>query len=262
MNYIKYLENKNLSKITINIYLKNINKFIEYLNNSKISKTKFVSFLRIESKKLSANSIRLLYSSILSYLKYKKMWKMYNEFKDIKLPKIILYNRTIISLKEFENIKENIKLNSWYEKRNWIIFSFLFFTGIRGFEINQIKKDNIIENKIKIIGKGNKERYVFIPNYLNNILNNWKFNHININKNNKQLTHKQLNIIVKNIGIKYFSKNISCHSLRRSFATNLLRKNIDIKTVSTFMGHSNINTTSRYLYLSTDEMIEKIKSIF
>lgn len=262
MNYEKYLKNKNLSNKTIDTYKKNVVKYLTYLKDKNITKSNFVKFLNHENKKLSANTVRLLYSSVLSYLKYKKMWKLYNEFQDIKLPKIVVYNRTTISLDEYNNVKDKIILSTWYNKRDWIIFSFLFLTGIRGFEINQIEKKKIIDNKIKIVGKNNKERFVFIPEYLNSLLNNWKYNCLNINKSKKKLTHKQLNIIVKRIGIKYFEKNISCHSLRRSYATNLLRKNVDIKTVSTFLGHSNINTTSRYLYLSTDEMIDKLKTVF
>lgn len=52
------------------------------------------------------------------------------------------------------------------------------------------------------------------------------------------------------------------HDLRRSYATNLLRKGIDLKTVAELLGHSNINTTSKYIHLSENELVQKIKKIF
>ena len=262
MNYLTYLKNKNLSKITIKIYLKNSNKWLDFLNNRSATKTLFSKFIKMHLKKLSSNSIRLLYSSILSFLKYQKKWKLVNECKDIKLPTCVQYNKTVITLEEYSSINIDILNETWMNYRDWLIFSFLFFTGIRACELNQIKKSNIINNKLLISGKSNKTRIIFIPDLLNKLLKAWKNDYINVSKKNKKLTHKQLNIIIKRIGMKYFSKNISCHSLRRSYATNLLRKNVDIKTVSTFLGHSNINTTSRYIQLTTDEMVEKIKSVF
>lgn len=261
MKYSTYLKNKNLSKTTINIYLKNYEKWLSFLKDNNPTKRLFVCFLN-KNKHLSANSVRLLYSSILQSLKFERRWKLLNEFKDIKLPNLVQYNKTIINWDEYENIKNKIEINNWHDKRNWLIFSFMFLTGIRGSELNQIRKNKIVNNCINIIGKGNKERIIFIPKYILGLLKDWKLNKINISKSKLSLTHKQLNLIIARIGMTYFNKKISSHSLRRSYATNLLRKNIDIKTISKLMGHSNINTTSRYIQLTNDEILSKIESIF
>ena len=263
MKYLTYLKNKNLSKNTINCYLKYSKIWINYLNDRKPNKSLFVKFLNQYRKTHSNNSTKLLYSSILSFIKFKKMHKLYFECNDIRLPSTSLKNKTIIDLNEFNKIKSSLtNISKWYEKRNWIIFVFLFTTGLRANELNQINKKNIHYNRIKIIGKGQKEREIFLNEYLISLLNTWKANRINISKQNKLLSYKQINCIIKCVSFKYFKKNINPHDLRRSFATNLLRNHVDLKTISYLLGHSNINTTSRYIFLTVDEIHKNIKNIF
>ena len=262
MTYLTYLKNKNLSKNTIEVYYKNSKLWLDFLSNNKPNKRLFVKFINDYAKNHSANTVRLMYSSVLSYMKYIKNWKLYNEFQDIKLPVVQMSNKTTISLQEYNTAKERVNLNKWFDRRNWLVFSFMFFTGIRGSEIKQINKSKIINNQLEITGKGNKTRIIFIPNYLMDLLKNWRSNKINIARNGKQLTYKQLNVIIKKVGKEIFNKSISSHSLRRSYATNLLRNNIDLKTVSKLLGHSNINTTSRYIFLTNDEIVEKIQKLF
>ena len=232
MKYKTYLRNKNLSKSTINTYLKQKNNWENYLSDRNPNKRIFVQYINKYTNNYSPNTTKLVYSSILSFFKFQKKWKLYNECKDIRLPSIIQMNKITITIDEYDNNKNYIKQTNWYEKRDWLIFSFLFSTGIRVNEINQINKKNIKNSQLKIIGKGNKTRIIYISKNLQYLLDDWRANRINISKKNKVITNKQINIIIKKIGIDYFNKNISAHSLRRSYATNLLRKKVDIKTVS------------------------------
>lgn len=263
MKYTTYLKNKNLSKLTINTYIRNANKWEIYLNSRKSSKKLFVNYINKYQKNHMPNSTRLIYSSILSYIKFQKKWKLYNEFKDIRLPSSTQLNKTTISLKEFNELR-GVKTieKDWYKSRDWLIFTFLLTTGIRISELTQVNKKNIKNNCLTINGKGNKERIIYICDYLQILLRNWKANRINISKQNKQITNKQANIIIKKIGKMLFDKEITPHSLRRSYATNLLRGGVDIKTVSKMLGHTNINTTSRYIHFSSEELIDNIKHIF
>lgn len=262
MKYISYLKNKNLSKNTINIYLKEYKKWKLYLNEKKPNKTLFVKYIKNYSKNHQPNSIRLIYFSILSIFKYEKNWKLVNQCKDIKLPKTQLHNKCIISFEEYNKLKINIKPKTKLEKRNWLIFSFLFLTGIRVSELLEVNKNKIYDNnKLNIKGKGQKTRVIFLSNYLLELLNNWKPNKIAINDRNKIISIKQINTIVKKIGKKYFDKNISPHSLRRSYATNLLRNNANIEVVRKTLGHTNINTTARYLHYNDDDIAKEINSI-
>lgn len=262
MKYITYLKNKNLSKETIRIYLIYSDKWLMYLDGRKPTKTLFVKYINQLSKTHKPNSIKLQYASILSYIKYQKNWKLYMDFQDIKLPKQDHINREIISVEEFNYLKKKIKIKTWHQKRNWVVFCFLFTTGIRISELMTINLNEINQNKIEIKCKGSLHRTVFISDYLNEILKLNKRGKLCTSKKGKSLSHNQIIKIIRKIGIDYLNKNITPHTLRRSYATNLLRKNIDIKTVSKLMGHKNINTTSKYIYLTENEMFEKIKYIF
>lgn len=262
MKYITYLKNKNLSKNTIKTYLNQKINWETYLEGKKPTKKLFVNYIKKHTNNFSPNTTKLVYSSVLSFLKFQKNWKLYNDCKDIRMPSIVLEYKITINLKEYNECKNSIILSSWYEQRNWLIFSFLFYTGIRVSELRQINKKNIIDNQIKIQGKGSKTRNIYIFEYLEFLLKNWRSNKININKRNKQITEKQVNLIIKKIGEDYFNKKITPHSLRRSYGTNLLREEVDIKTVSVLLGHSNINTTSRYIHFTDDEIKNKIRSVF
>lgn len=262
MKYKNYLKNKNLSKLTIDIYCKNEIKWLEYLDKRNPTKKLLVAYINKYQKSHKPNSVRLLYATVLSYLKFQKKWKLYNEALDIKLPSQILVNKVIISIDEYNITRKNIVLNKWYIKRNWLIFSLFFMSGIRINEITQINKKQIKDNKIYIKCKGNKYRTIFINDYIMDLLSEWKYSRLNISKKGTKISNKQILIIIKNIGWEYFKKDITPHSLRRSFATNLIRSKIDIKVVSNLLGHANINTTARYIHLTEDEIIDSIKNIF
>lgn len=262
MKYSNYLKNKNLSKNTITIYLNQYKKWYEYLGEKIPNKTLFLKYINNFAKNHKPNSVRLVFSSILSIFKFEKRWKLINQCKDIKLPKIQINNKTIISLEEFNIVKNSINTKDKLEKRNWLIFSFLFLTGARVSELLEFNKNKIYDdNRLVIKGKGNKSRVIFITNYLNDLLRKWKANKIAINNKNKLITIKQINYIIKEFGKNYFNKTITPHSLRRSFATNLLKNNANIEIVRKTLGHSNINTTARYLQFNDDEILLEIKKI-
>lgn len=263
MNYKNYLKNKNLSENTIRIYLLYISKFQQYLNGRKITKRIVSNYIRfLNNKGNSTNTILLYYSVILSYLKFLKLNKLREECKEIKLPSKQRIFRKIISLDEFDCIKNNINISNWYMKRNFLIFVFCFTTGIRIGEIDCIRKNLIIDNKLKIKGKGNKTRIIYIPEYTLNLLKEWKYNSINIKRNKKKLTYKQLNKIIQNTTFKLFGKKYLPHDLRRSYATNLLKKGVNIKVISDLLGHESISTTSKYFYLSENEIVDELRKIF
>lgn len=255
--YNEYLINKNLSDKTIKTYNENIYKFLK--SNHKLNIESISIFIREYEKNHSANSTRLMLCSIRSYLKYLKLFDLERKCAEIKLPTIVWINRNIISIDEFNKI--NLADKKFFTRRNWIIFSILLFTGIRLSELKQIKFDNIDSEFIEIKGKGKKWRTIYIPNRLIDLLNEnkdiiYKWNTV------EKLSNNQIYKIIKSIGYKYFNKNISPHSLRRSYATNLINKNVNIKIISNLLGHSNIETTSRYLYISLQDIRNKLENVF
>lgn len=263
MKYINYLKNKNLSHNTISIYqyvYKQWNKFIKDKNPTK---TLFVSYIKQYSKTHQARSTRLHYAAIISIFKFEKRWKLINHCKDVKLPQVEYASKTVLSFEEFNKVKESIEVQkNWIDKRNWIIYTILFQTGIRISEINQIKKSSIDNNVLVIKGKGNKTRKIYISEYLQNLLSTWKSNKIAITRSNKNLSTKQINKIIKKMSFLLFDKHLTPHDLRRSFATTLAKNKTDLEIIRKVMGHSNISTTIRYTQYNDDDIYYQIKRVF
>lgn len=262
MKYKTYLQNKNLSTNTINIYFKNYEIWKKFLNKNNPSKKIFIKFIKKYEVDHKPASVNLMYHSILSIFKFEKRWKLLNECRDIKLPKQEVTLQKILPLSKFEYLKNKIKLNNWYQQRNWLIFCFMFFTGIRVSELFNINTKSINNQTLLVYGKGKKTRLVYINDYLQQLLNNWKNKRIPVSKKGKLLTYKQVNNIVKKLSNHNLNINLSPHSLRRSYATNLIKNNINLEIVRKTLGHSSINTTSRYIQYTDEEILAEIKNCY
>ena len=143
----------------------------------------------------------------------------------------------------------------------WLILAFC--SGLRVDEIAKLRIENTYpnEHKLKILRKGNKERYTILPDIVTKFLRLYcKEQHI-INKQGYLFTshyNHETHINSKSI-INYFStlkvaydldKNISFHTLRHSFATYYLMNGGNIITLKSMLGHSHLDTTNIYLHIA------------
>ena len=153
-------------------------------------------------------------------------------------------------------------------QRNTLILETLYATGIRVGELVNIKVNDInkYEKSIKILGKGKKERIVFYGSFCEDALNLYlksgyqKLNkkhseYLFINKNGSKLSERYIRVIiddaVRKCNIEY---HISPHTLRHTFATDLLNAGADLMSVKELLGHSSINTTSIYTHVTTEQL--------
>lgn len=162
---------------------------------------------------------------------------------------------TIISKQQFVKIVNDEK---YLKHKCWLLLGFC--CGLRVSEVARIKVEDISvsNSKLKVLGKGNKERYTLLPNIVikalrvycikNNIRNGYIFKGLN---NKPFMNEKTI--------INYFSvikdlynldSNISFHSLRHSFATYYLSSGGSLLKLQSMLGHTNLNTTTIYLHLS------------
>ena len=256
--YHKYLYNRNLSENTIKAYIHWKNKFIEFSKN-RITIDKFCHFLKSYELNHSPNSTRLVFSSIINYLKFINS-KLLKDAKKYKLPKVQDFPKKILSIKLVISLLNSLD-NNFYSNRLNIWIKLLFFTGIRASELNNLSKKNVINNKLLIKGKGNKLRYVFINNELKNLINKWPYEYFAVNKYGKKISNKQIRQVIREFGNKNNLK-IHPHMLRRTFCTELIKSGCNLKTVQKLMGHSNIAVTSRYIEISEDEMFKEYSKAF
>ena len=252
--YNEFLGN-NFTNI-LNIDMNIVNNYMKYLYDRKITKSSI-------SRKLS--SIRGLYN----YLVREDIIKE-NHFNKIQNPKRELYLPKFLKDEELDKIFSACNSNNPTEERDTLIIELLYATGVRVSELVNIKiKDiNREEKLIKVLGKGNKERMVIYNNHTKKALDTYLkdgYNYFNkksseyliLNKNGNKLSERYIReIINKKVSQASLDIKISPHTLRHTFATDILENGADLMTVKELLGHESLNTTSIYTHI-TNEQIKK-----
>lgn len=254
IEYNEFLGN-NFTNI-LNIDMNIVNNYMKYLYDRKITKSSI-------SRKLS--SIRGLYN----YLVREDIIKE-NHFNKIQNPKRELYLPKFLKDEELDKIFSVCNSNNPTEERDTLIIELLYATGVRVSELVNIKiKDiNREEKLIKVLGKGNKERMVIYNNHTKKALDIYLkdgYNYFNkksseyliLNKNGNKLSERYIReIINKKVSQASLDIKISPHTLRHTFATDILENGADLMTVKELLGHESLNTTSIYTHI-TNEQIKK-----
>lgn len=276
-DFLSYLDyEKNYSKDTISSYHKDLSEYISYLNdlNKNILNIKYndikgyLEFLNSKqnnnatiSRKIS--SLRSFYRFLVSEGKLEN-----NPFLSVKLPKKEKKLPRFFNYSELEEMFEIPDLNTPLGQRDRLILELLYATGVRVSELVNIKVADIKNKEIKILGKGNKERYVEFGEYADEILklylnsgylklNQKSSEYLFLNKNYTKLTDRGVRFLLDKI-IKQTSinKNISPHMIRHSFATHLLNEGCDLLSVQQLLGHESLTATSIYTHITTDRIKE------
>lgn len=281
-NYIdKFIEElrceKHYSELTVKGYLKDLNMFLEYLNENNIKNYKSVDYQCIRlyinylyKLKYNNKTISRHISSLRSFFKYLKVNKAINNNPmtlvsnpklDKKLPKYLNFEDVEKLLNAFDN-------NNYIGLRNSLILEMLYSTGIRVGEIVNIKLKDIsmLDKSIKITGKGNKQRIVYygtkcsklLKLYLKKsypILNSNSSNYLLLSKTGKKINDREIRTIIDNATkIAGINMKISPHVLRHTFATHMLNEGADLRSVQELLGHENLSTTQIYTHLTNDKI--------
>ena len=169
----------------------------------------------------------------------------------------------------------------WQHKRDVAIIYFLYSSGMRVSELLGLKYENYpFQDRIKIKGKGNKDRYIAIlpivkkkiKDYMETLINS---EDVKIDNNHnlflkksydklKPMTSRDVQRMIKKFRDIYpFSLPVSTtpHSFRHSFATHLMQNGIDIRKIQELLGHTSLNTTQGYLNLSDEFLKQKYDEI-
>lgn len=221
-------------------------------------------------KGLSRNSISRKLSAIRSFYQYlgNEGKVTENYFKEISNP------RKKDSLPKYAKDNDLEKLFACFDKesalgqRNALILEMLYATGLRIGELVRIKVSDIhsYNRSIKVLGKGKKERVVFFGGYcedalelyLNdgrNKLNKKNCEYLFLNKNGGRLSDRYIRKMIDDAVLKCeIDYHISPHTLRHTFATDMLNAGADLMTVKDLLGHSSINTTGIYTHVSNEQL--------
>lgn len=280
-NYLK-LE-RGLSNNSIKSYEYDLILFKKFLIANKINDTplnckpetiknylyKSFSDKKSISQARSISAIKSFFNYLIfeGYIKDSPISNIESPKQEKKLPKVL-------TEEEIKKLINSIDLNHDFGQRNKTIIEILYGTGIRVSELINLKLSNIFfkENIIKVIGKGNKERFVPLGEiasnemkiYINN-RNRLKIDSkssdiLFLNRYGRGLTRSMIFKIIsdasKRVGL---DKKISPHTLRHSFATHLIKNGADLRTIQLILGHESITTTEIYTHLDTLHLEEVLK---
>lgn len=277
--FIEYLKvEKRYSEDTITNYNLDLDLFLKFLKANKINKFKETDydFLRrylvylSNDKKYSNKTIARHISSLHTFYDFlldegaidsNPMNLINAPKKEIRLP-------VYLNINELEELYECIDTKKRVGKRDILIIELFYSTGIRLSELVNIKLKDIDfkEKKIKILGKGSKERYVLYGDicskYLDDYMNNTrKFyqktpsEYLLLNQRGSKLTASGIEFIINKIlRQSNINTKLTPHVLRHTFATHMLNDGADLMTVKELLGHSNLSTTGIYMHVSKEHL--------
>lgn len=274
--FLNYIKNKNYSNYTIDSYNKDLDNFYVYLNqnNTDIKKVNY-KFLRgyltvLYDKKYSKKTIARNISTLKSFFKYLKKENIIesNPMNLIKTPKIDKKLPKFLNYDDLEKILSIPDTTTFLGKRNALILELLYSTGVRVSELVNIKLNDIdlSEEKILILGKGNKERYVLFGSkakekmldYLKEKTDDSPY--LIVNRYGNKITDRGIRKILDSIILDAsLSYKISPHTLRHTFATHMLDSGADIEIVKELLGHESLSTTQIYTHV-TSESLKRVYS--
>lgn len=296
-NFLQYLElDKGRSKKTISSYRLSLNKFFNFarLDSIKSKRAKQVEPQditldlikryrlhmnraeennNIELKKITQNHHIIVLRSFLKYLAKNDIKTLPPE--KIELAKIPDRQVNFLEAEEVEQLLNFNTGDNLRRLRDKAILELLFSTGLRVSELAGLKRTdvNLKKDEFSVRGKGGKIRPVFtsgrareaIKAYLGRRADPEPAMFVSIPKNKTaptQLTPRSIERMIKKYAVRAgITKKITPHTLRHSFATDLLINGADIRSVQAMLGHSSITTTQIYTHI-TNRQLQEVHEAF
>jgi site-specific recombinase XerD len=274
--FITDLETKNMSINTLGGYTKDL-RLIQRHTEDRINRPMTLRDFTTESieefliylqtvKKYQAVSVNRHLNTYRSFTKFcvKKGYASSRVTDPIENRKCKQKERCFLTSDEVDMLLKNIK-----HPHILACVQTLYFTGLRINECLSLALDDVdfANKRIHVRnGKGNKERVVpindkleiILQDYLTNVregTGNFFFSLKKTNSLSAQYVNRELNKVTKELGWK---KHVTAHVLRHSFATNLVSSKVNIVAVQRLLGHSSLKTTSGYLHLVNEELVDAV----
>jgi integrase/recombinase XerD len=281
-SYVRYLKlQRNYSSNTIEAYQHDL----EYLLNYSNSLEKSVCDLKIEDLRhfsatlhdfgIGATSQARILSGIRSFYHFLLIdgYIEQDPSELLESPRLGEHLPEVLTTEEVDMLENSIDLSTAEGQRNKAVIETLFSCGLRVSELVNLKISDLYldDEYIKVLGKGNKERLVPIsPNAIKQIklwfidrnLMNIKpgeEDYVFLNRRGHHLTRTMILIMIKRLAKEAgIMKTISPHTLRHSFATELLKGGADLRAIQMMLGHESVETTQIYTHIDTTTLRDEI----
>jgi len=279
--FLNYLSvERGLSRNTIISYQEDINAYINFLKGVHIESfsltkrddiTDFMLFQK--DKGLSSNSVARRLAAIKSFYRFMIRERILKNDPSnlVDSPKLWKKIPETLSANEVDTLLSKPNIRQTQGIRDRAILETLYATGMRVSEAANLKKDNVnLEvGFLRCIGKGNKERVIplgskaisSIKRYLEasrpRQLKGKESEFLFLNKFGRNISRQSLWKIIKRYAREArIKKPIRPHILRHSFATHLMNRGADLRSVQELLGHASLSTTQIYTHVSTERMKE------
>jgi len=216
---------------------------------------------------ISASSRARKLSAIKSFFKYltvRTKQLQENPVADLEYPKLRKSLPKYLTMEQASRLLSSV--SGANEKRDYAILMLFLNCGIRRSELVGLNISDVYEDRIRVVGKGNKERFVYfgtpcrkaIDAYMaerkEKVLtdNRALFGSRNGNRISVTAVHRLVDKALKQAGLD--STQFSAHKLRHTAATMMLSGGVDVKTVQEVLGHENLNTTQIYTHIENTEL--------
>jgi integrase/recombinase XerD len=271
-----YIE-KGLSKNTVSSYKNDIASFSswcdkEHLDRLKITDLNLNNYIsNLFSIGLKSSSINRKISSIKHFYLFllKKKVIKNSPADEITTPKQEKYLPTSMSEDEVESLLGSPKSSIKIERRDKAMIEILYATGMRISELVNLKLTDIDFNRsvLKVFGKGSKERLVPYGEKAAEALRIYLEDRKKLDSKDVFLSNRgtritrgafwqRIKIYIKRENLK---SSISPHTLRHAFATHLLNRGADLRSVQILLGHSDLSTTQIYTHIAKKRLGEILK---
>ena len=272
-----YVE-KGLSKNTVDAYKNDLKDFLSWLNKINIQDYKKVTETEINEyvahlfkNGLKSSSVNRKISSLKSFYLFliKKKLISLSPLSEVITPKKEQYLPSSMSEDEVEQLLQSPNIELDIEIRDKAMIEMLYATGMRISELINLKMIDIdIERSVlKVLGKGSKERLVPFGEKASDSLSYYlkkrkksSAKEVFLSNRGKKMTRtgfwQRIKIYLSREGLK---DTISPHTLRHAFATHLLNRGADLRSVQLLLGHSDLSTTQIYTHIAKQRLGEVLK---
>lgn len=276
-NFINYcIFEKGLSDKTRESYQNDLDVYMKFLVNkgclnvSDISDEDIREFLKIRSEKEKTTTIAHNLTVIKNFHEYlvKEGLVKKDASEFIERPKL---RKSLPKTLSMENVDKllDIELKTLFDYRNKAMLELMYGTGLRVSELVNLTVNDLDFNNclIRVMGKGSKEREIPLGEYSiyylglylekrESMLKNRSCDKLFLNNHGLGMTRqgffKNLKELLRSKGL---NEDVSPHTLRHSFATHLLNRGADLRSIQEMLGHSDISTTKIYTHVSDEKVM-------
>jgi len=245
------------------ITMTDIYDFLSYLSNDRVVNENTLS----EEHGIGAAARARKLSAIKSFYKYltvrTKLLKV-NPVQDLEFPKIRRALPKYLTLEQSKSLLQAVSGPN--EKRDFAMLMIFLNCGIRRAELVGLNISDIYEDRIRVVGKGNKERIVYMGSACKRAIDDYlvERNKIELSDNKALFGSRDHNRISASAVHRLVKKHLlaagldatqfSAHKLRHTAATLMLSGGVDVKTVQEVLGHEHLNTTEIYTHIESTEL--------